>query len=213
MALRRIAGLMLLPYLFPLSLHAQFINDVEARPAVSMEYNVNERLQVGGTYYMYLDRNISRYHQSVFSGVVEYQLRHWIEAGVNYRYGLRSGANFHEFRYSLLFSPNLNTGRWNFSFRSLVQQRNISHQPTAFYLRSLAEAEYDLSENVDLFALTETYLKMSDEYDFDTQKTALGTEIYVSESSALKFQAVMKNKRDYRDYLRFELTYEYTLGQ
>lgn len=209
---RRI-GIVLVLGFSPILLNAQFFNDIQGRSGLRLEYHVTRKLRMGGTYYLYLNEHFEKYQQSVFFVFVEYKIKPWIDAGIQYRYGLRNKSSFNEFRYSLNFSPKLNWRKWDLSFRTLVQQRNTAHQSLVFYLRNMVQVIYKISDRLDLLALTENYLKMSDNFNFDTQKNAIGSEMDVGKSGMVRFQVSMKNERENKNLLRFELTYRYILGK
>ena len=206
----KLTGLFLLIFLTATShIKAQLFDDWQARPSISLKNDLNNKWSISGTYYQYFDNNISDFDKAVFGGKVNYKFNDWLKAGANYRWGVEKHDNYHDLRYSLLFEPELNLGKWQFGYQTMFQQKLADGQKPGNYLRNLLQVDYQLSPVVRLFALTENYLSIYHGAKHDTQKYALGTEFEITERSSVEFQFTVKERHRHKRYVRLELSYSY----
>lgn len=198
---------------------AQVFDDWEARPNVSLKYKFNKKLSIAGTYYLYLDKNMSQYDKSVIGGEIGYKINSWLKAGIDYRYGMKGQEHYHDIRYSITFDYNPSQ-KWKIAYRPLLQQEFISLKeehlavnPIEYYLRNRLTLSYEISNAVELYVFTENYLRANHgDYSFHRQKSALGAEFGVSPRSKIGARFEVLNKRNGKMIARPNLSYTYTLG-
>lgn len=211
--MRRNIALVLLGLLSFFSSNAQFIDDWEARPSVSIAYQVNKKLEVEATYYLYLIDNLSRFEKSLFSGELEYEFAPWAVAGLDYRYGTGSEVDYHDLRYSIEFAHPWKSGKWILVYRPTFQQKIKIGVDTDNYLRNKLELNFLLNPKVNLFIFTENYQLIERGLSFNTQKNALGGIYSINRRHKLELQFTLKNKRDHKNYARLETAYVFKFGQ
>lgn len=202
--------------LLSLTLHqvkAQFIENWQGRPSLSIKYGISDRWSASGTYYQYFDNNLSELDKSVFGVKAEYKIVLWLKADANYRYGIDKEANYHDLRYSLGFKPNLILNQLQFTYQPLFQQKLDSKEKPENYLRNLLKLDYKLSEKLVVFVLTENYMRLDHGFENHTQKYAFGSEFELSEQSNLEFQITVKDRIGEKRYARLELNYIYQIGK
>lgn len=193
-------------------LHAQYFDDWEARINPSLEYEINNRWSVEGKYYLYLDQNMSHYEKSVVGLEVEYKIVDWLAAGIDYRFGFDDNNHYHDIRYNLTFETKLFSKKWELEYRPMFQQKlEPGHFPDYFW-RNRIKIKYEPADMIEIYASTETYLKIRDGLNFNTQKTALGIEFDITKQQEIGLEFNLKNKTKGRNYGRIELAYKFTIG-
>lgn len=198
---------------------AQVFDDWEARPNVSLKYKFNKKLSIAGTYFLYLDKNMSQYDKSVIGGDISYKINSWLKAGIDYRYGIKPQEHYHDIRYSFTFDHHLSQ-KWKIAYRPMLQQEFISLReehlainPIEYYLRNRLTLSYAVSNAVELYVFTENYLRADHgDYTYHRQKSALGAEFGVSSRSKVGVRFEVLNKRNGKMIARPNLSYTYTLG-
>lgn len=199
--------------------NAQVFDDWEARPNVSLKYKFNKKLSIAGTYYLYLDKNMSQYDKSVTGGEVAYKINSWLKVGIDYRYGTKPQEHYHDIRYSVTFDYNPSQ-KWKIAYRPMLQQEFVSLKevhlatsPIEYYLRNRLTLSYEISNAAKLYVFTENYLRANHgDYSFHRQKSALGAEFGVSPRSEIGARFEVLNKRSGKIIARPNLSYTYTLG-
>ncbi len=198
---------------------AQVFDDWEARPNVSLKYKFNKKLSIAGTYYLYLDKNMSQYDKSVISTEVAYKVNSWMKAGIDHRYGIEPKGNYHDIRYSITFDYNPSK-KWKIAYRPSLQQEFISLKkehlainPIEYFLRNRLTLSYEISNDVDLYVFTENYLRANHgDYSFHRQKSALGADFGISPRSEIGTRFEVLNKSNGKIIARPNLSYTLTLG-
>lgn len=198
---------------------AQMFDDWEARPNISLKYKFNKKWSVTGTYYFYLDKNMSQYDKSVIAGEVDYKVNSWLKAGIDYRYGISEKKRYHDLRYSVTFDYNPSK-KWKIEYRPMVQQKFTSLQkshlalkPIKYYIRNRLTASYDVSSAIKVFVFTENYLRPKQgDINFHRQKSALGAEFEIGNRSEIGTRFEVINKKSGKMYARPNLNFTYTLG-
>lgn len=193
----------------PLILKGQYINDWEARPAVGFNYKVNERINFGGTYYLYMNDNLSKYKNSVFSTDLSYKLINGLKLAIDYRFHTLGIEDIHEIRYQLNISQELGNDLWKLAVRPAVQHKIYKQQQPKFYQRTRVKLSYQISEKIITYALVEPYFDITDNFAFNTLKSAVGAEFSFGSWGILEPQITLKNKRDNQNYGRLELIYKF----
>lgn len=198
---------------------AQFFNDWEARPHLTAEYRVNKQLSVAGTYYMYIDKNISTYDKSVLAGEVNYKFAKWFKAGFEHRYGITPKDNYHELRYSLTFSHKL-SHKWKIKYRPMWQQEfsslnkeKLAKQPMEHFLRNRITLGYNLTNMVELFVSTENYQEIEHgNWNFHRQKSAMGIKLDINPQNSIGTTMYLINTKKGKNIGRLDIGYTYTFG-
>lgn len=198
---------------------AQVFDDWEARPNISLKYKVNKKWSVAGTYYLYLDKNMSKYNKSVIAGEVDYKVNSWMKAGIDYRYGMNHKDNYHDIRYSLTFSYDPSK-KWEIAYRPTLQQEFVSLDetklaihPIEYYFRNRLSLSYDVSKKTELYIFTENYQSLNQaELAFNKQKSALGADFEINKRNSIGARMEVINKRKGKMIARPNLSYTYTLG-
>lgn len=204
---------------FVLKSNAQFFNDWEARPHISAEYRFNKRLSLEGTYYMYIDKNISAYDKSVIAGEVGYKLTKWLKAGLEYRYGIAPKKNYNEMRYSLTFDHKLGD-RWKVKYRPMFQQDFVSLEkeelkmnPMEYFIRNRLTLSYDLSDKFELFVFSENYQQIDHgNWNFHKQKSAGGVKFAINQQNSVGMALYVINKKSGKNTGRLDFGYTYSFG-
>lgn len=216
----RYAGLLFITILFTATqTQAQVFDEWKGRPNISIKYKFNKNLHIGGTYYLYLDQNVSRFDKSVIAGEIGYKITKWMKAGFDYRYGSGHGEHYNDLRYSLTFDANLSQ-KWKIKYRPMLQQEFISldkailkTNPVEYFLRNRITLSYEPSDKVELYVFTENYIEPTEgEMLFHRQKSALGAEFAVSRRSAIGARFEVINTKKGKIIARPNLSYAYTFG-
>ncbi|MBS1927268.1 MAG: DUF2490 domain-containing protein [Bacteroidetes bacterium] len=198
---------------------AQVFDEWDARPNVSLKYKFNKRLSVSGTYYLYLEENFRQYNKSVLATEIEYKFAPWLKAGIDYRFGIDQKDNYHDIRYSATFSYKASS-KWKFSYRPMLQQEFISLKkehlqadPIEYYLRNRVTVSFKISNNWEVYAFTENYLRAgSGDLRFYRQKTATGAEVEATERSKFGARFEVIHKKNGKVVARPNISYTLTLG-
>ncbi|MBS1632844.1 MAG: DUF2490 domain-containing protein [Bacteroidetes bacterium] len=199
---------------------AQVLDEWEARPNIAIKYKFNKKLSLAGTYYLYLDKNISRYNKSVIGAELDYKFCSWLKAGIDYRYGIDPKENYHDIRYSATIDFKISK-KWKMAYRPMLQQEFISLQkvklstdPVKYYLRNRITASFKVSTATEIYVFTENYLKpQSGSFYFHRQKSALGAEFDVSNRSKLGVRFEVLHKKSGKVVARPNISYAITLGK
>lgn len=197
--------------------YAQFIDDWEARPHITVEYKFNKNLVVAGTYYMYLDKNISTYDKSSVAGELGYKVTKWLKAGFEYRHEIKNKMNNNELRYSLTLDHKL-LPRFKIKYRPMWQQEfvslgKLSVYPMENFMRNRVTLEYKLTDRVDLFLFTENYQRINQgEWSFHKQKSAAGAKLDVNDRNELSASLYMINNSKGKNVARVDIGYTISLG-
>lgn len=170
------------------------IDDWQLRPSISLNYNINDKWSVEGTYYMYLNHNMGAYNKSEIGTEVLYRANPWLQLGIDYRHTIESGGDGHELRYFGKFDHQLSE-KWNLEYRVMLQQEFEPHSAADYFWRNKITLGYDLVKNVEVYAFTETYLKIEGGLDFHRQKSGLGAEFEIGNRNKIDFQVQIRNKR------------------
>lgn len=202
-----------------LQIRAQMFDDWEARSGISLEYKPNKNLSFAGTYYLYMNKNISRYKKSVMAGEVGYKFSSWMKAGVEYRRGISELKNYNEMRYALTFSHDL-LKRLEIKYRPMLiteftslNKEELTNNPVEYYLTNRVTLGYDLTEKVELYLFSENYQQIEQgSFAFYRQKSALGAEFKLGNRSKLNTRFDVINKRKGKNEARIVLGYTFTLG-
>mgnify|MGYP006350469165 CR=1 FL=1 len=206
-------------FFFAMQVTAQVFDDWEARPNVSLKYKINKDWTVSGTYYLYLENNMSQYDKSVFGTEVSYKINPWMKAGIDYRFGTNAKEQYHDLRYSLSFDMKL-SNKWTLEYQPTLQQEftslnkeHLALHPVEYYVRNRITANYELSKVVELFVFTENYLQPVDgDVFFYRQKSALGADFEINEHHKIGTRFEIINKNSGKNYARPNLSYTYTFG-
>lgn len=206
---------------YSLPIVAQVFDDWEARPNVSLKYKISKQWTVAGTYYLYLDKNMSRYDKSVVSTEISYKASSWFKAGIDHRYGIERNGRYHDIRYSVTFDRSSRSKRWNFAYRPMLQQEFTSLQkeelkehPVKYYWRNRFTVSYDITGNLECYVFTENYLKPGNgDLFFHRQKSALGAEYDINERNKIGFRFEVINKKNGKNNARPNISYTYTIGK
>ena len=198
---------------------AQMFDDWEARPSMSLEYKPGKNLSFAGTYYLYMNQNMSRYKKSVVAGEVGYKFNSWMKAGVEYRRGMSEQKNYHEMRYALTFSHDL-FNRFEIKYRPMLitefaslNKEDLANNPVEYYLSNRLTLGYDLTKTIELYLFSENYQQIEQgSFDFYRQKSALGAEFKLGSRSKLNTRFDVINKRKGKNEARIVLSCTYTLG-
>ncbi len=216
----KIATLFLaIPLLGSVSSSAQGLDDWEARPSVSLEYRFNKQLSLTGTYYLYIDKNITEIDKSVMAGEIGYKINSWLKAGFEYRYGLKNGSGSHDLRYSLTFDTKL-SDKWKIKYRPMLQQEFVSLNkaelaisPVEYYLTNRLTAIYELAKAWDVYLFTENYVQLGQgDINFYRQKSALGLDYEIDDRNEVGTRFDIINKSSGKNIARINLSYKLTLG-
>lgn len=201
------------------SSQAQYFSDWEARPHLSVEYRFNKNLSAAGTYYAYIDKNITTYDKSVIAGEINYKLSSWLKAGLEYRYGLTKKENYNELRYSLTLSQKL-TPKWKIKYRPMYQQEfysldkeELEANPMEHFIRNRITIGYDLTKKMELYALTENYQEIQHgDWSFNRQKSAAGIKLELDKQHEISAAFYLINKKRGKNIGRLDFGYTYTFG-
>lgn len=205
--------------IYALQVHAQVIDEWEARPNVSLKYKFNKAWSVTGTYYLYLEENFSRYNKSVIGADVGYKINSWLKASIDYRYGIDSKENYHDIRYSVTFDFNSPSKKWKFEYRPMLQQEFVSlkkdhfdENPVEYFLRNRVTVNYFPAKNIELYLFTENYVQpVEGDIFFHRQKNALGGEYKLNARNKIGARFEYINKKSGKNVARPNLSYTYTL--
>lgn len=198
---------------------AQVIDEWAARPNVSLKYKFNKSLSIAGTYYLYIDDNITKYDKSVIGFEVGYKINSWLKAGIDYRFGIEPQDHYHDIRYSVTLDHDLSK-RINLAFRPMLQQEfaslekeHLELHPVEYYLRNRLTLNYEISENFDLYIFTENYLETGkNNLSFYRQKSAIGADYKINERNKIGARMEIINKNSGKNVARPNISYSYTLG-
>lgn len=198
---------------------AQVIDDLDARTSSTLKYKIDKKWSVAGTYFIYVDHNISEYDKSELGIELEYKANSWLELGIDYRYSLKSKGNAHDIRYSATFDYPPST-KWKITYRTQFQQEFISlkeemlkKNPMEHNLRNKLTVSYGLTKNVELYLFTENYLQLlNSDLLFNCQKSGMGAEFEIKERNKIETRFEIKNKRSKKNDARIILGYTYTFG-
>lgn len=203
--------LLVLFFIFPFHfIQGKTIDNWQARPSLSVKYKLNNKWSVTGTYYQYFDNNVSKFDKSVFGAKVGYKLSDQVSVGGDYRWTISSNNNYHDLRYSLLYTPDLNLDKWSLAYQIMLQQKLTNGLRPDHYLRNLFQVEYQISSRFSLFALTENYLDLYHGIEHNTQKYALGGDIAITSRSKISLQLTIKDRHKQIVYARPEISYSYS---
>lgn len=192
----------------PFILKGQYINDWEARPAISFNYKVNDRINWGGTYYMFINNKLSKYEKSVLSTDLSYKLIDGLKLAVDYRFHTFGIENTHDIRYQVSFTQALGKNWWELTLRPAVQHKIYKENQPKFYQRTRVKLSHRLSEKIITYVFIEPYFDITDNFAFNTLKSAVGAEFSLGKHGTLKPQITLKNKENNQNYGRLELTYK-----
>ncbi len=175
-----------------LQANAQYFNDWEARTSVSLEYKFNKNLSIAGTYYLYMNKNISEYKKSVLAGEIGYKITKWMKTGIEYRYGMDYPDNYHEMGYSFTFDYDLleklkikYKPMFIMEFRSLNQE-HLAAYPMEYYLTNRVTLGYEIARKTELYVFTENYQQIEKgNFQFYRQKSALGAAFKAGDRSEI----------------------------
>lgn len=208
-------------FLFAYSLQskAQVFDDWEARPSLSLKYKIDKDWSATGTYYMYLNHDISEYDQSVFGLEVGYDVNSWLEAGIEYRHEIENGEHAHDLRYSVTFEYDISK-KWQLEYRPMIEQEfksldrtYLAEHPVEYYWRNRLTLSYEITKDFELYVFTENYLEIKESnLFFDTQKSALGAEYDMNDHHEIELRFEVKNKSSRKNEARINLGYTYTFG-
>lgn len=178
---------------------------------MSLSYQPIDPLNLEATCYLYFNRNISNYEKAVFSAKAEYQLNQWLKPGIDYRFGLKKGENYHDIRYAVNLENPIGQTKWAIGLRPTLQQKIIDKDSQKIYLRNRLKLDYKADRNIKFYVFTEPYLDLQQNFGFDTQKSALGVEIKMGKHGMIQPQFTLKNKKNQANYVRLELSYRYSI--
>lgn len=220
MTTRKIISLLLCMTILGIGeIYAQVFDEWEARPNISLKYKFNKRFQVGATYYLYLDKNISTYNKSVISTEIAYKVASWLKLGLDHRYGIDSKENYHDVRYSLAFDVNNTTKKWNFAWRTMLQQKFTSlrrevleEDPVKNYWRNRLTISYEPTATMEWYVFTENYTQVKEELPFFRQKSALGLEYKIGRRSKIGGRFEVINKKNGKLVARPNISFTHTFG-
>lgn len=211
--------ILLLLLVYTLQTRAQVFDEWAARPNISLKYKFNKDWAIAGTYYHYLEDNMSHYDKSVISIDIGYKINSWLKAGIDYRFGINSKEHYHDIRYSVTFDYEP-SAKWKLEYRPMLQQEftslkkeKLATEPVKYYWRNRLTVSYDITGNLELYVFTENYLK-PDKGDlfFFRQKSALGADFDINERNKIGTRFEIINKKNGKNIARPNLSYTYTFG-
>lgn len=193
-------------------LYGQVFDDWEARPAVALEYELNNGIEVKGKFQHYLRTSSGYFKRSSFGlkADYDYKLTPWLEPGIDYFYKYNNKRNAHVIRYSLKTYQ-----RWGdffdieYSFR--IQLSFVSDSRPNYYLRNKVEGSYALTKALAVFLFAENYQMIHAGFGFHAQKSGIGAEWALSDAHELELKFDLKNKSDHQDIARLSLNYTYII--
>lgn len=198
---------------------AQNFDDWEARPNISLKYKMNKKWSVTGTYYMYLDKNMSQIDKSVFGGEINYKVNSWMKAGVDYRFGVTEKGDYHDVRYSINFKYKP-TKKWTLGYRPLLQQefgsygkKHPTRRPVKYFVRNRLTVGYEVARNTEIYVYSENYLRANQGFNFTRQKSGIGVDYKINKRNSIGTKMDIINKRNGKNVSRLNLNYTYTLGK
>lgn len=199
---------------------AQYISDIEARPSISLEFKPLRNLSISGTYYVYLNDNMSRYKKSVIAGEIGYKINSWLKTGGEYRYGMSdNGTHYNEIRYDLTFKGDISK-RLEIKYRPMLQlefgslnKDHLAVNPMEYFWANRVTLSYQISKKADIYVFSENYQEIDHgRMGFDKQKSAIGTKLKVGNHSKIDFRVDLINKKKGKNELRPCLNYAITIG-
>lgn len=211
---------LMLPLMYAAQTQAQVFDDWAARPNVSLKYKFNKNLSVAGTYYLYMDKNMSAYDKSVIGGEIGYKINSWLKAGIDYRFGTNAKKQYHDVRYAVTFDYNSPSKKWNIAYRPMLQQEftslskdHLAEQPIEYHLRNRITVSYDISRVVEIYVFTENYQQIEEgNLSFHRQKSAIGADFEINKRNKIGTRFEVLNKKSGKMIARPNLSYTYTLG-
>lgn len=209
----------LLILLITANTHAQKIDDWEARPSFTLAYKFSKKWSLAGTYYLYLDRSMSRYDKSVIGGEVMYKVSSWFKTGIEYRYCPDSREINNDLRYYLLVDHDLSE-KWNIKFRPMfrveftsLEKEHLALEPVEYYLANRLTLGYDISRRAEIYLFTENYQQMEEgSISFHKQRSSLGAEIKTGNRTKVDTRFDITNTSKGKIKARFNVNYSVTLG-
>lgn len=211
--------MMSIPAMVAIQTSAQTFDDWEARPNVTVKYKANKNLSLAGTYFLYIDKNMTEIDKSVMAGEIGYKINSWVKAGFEYRYALKNGEGSHELRYSFTFDKNI-AERWKIKYRPMLQQEFESskktekeNNPAEYFLSNRLTVDYDISNSFTLYLFTENYVQLEKgNIHFHKQKSAVGLDYEINERNQVGTRFDVINKSSGKNVARVSLNYTITLG-
>ena len=202
---------------------AQGASDFVSRQQLIVNYKTSKNLSFAGTYYLNLQDNSSRFDQSVLGFEVEYKITKWLEAGVEYRYGMNYKQDEHEFRYALEGAYSPTKKPFKFKLRTMLEQGTdyfdrdyLAVHPIANTLRNRLIGSYKLNKKTDVYVLFEAYnpLKKSS-FLLSQANYALGADYQLKRRHGfnveLQYRDFFLKKRN-NDKIRLDIAYKLSLG-
>ncbi len=193
-------------------LYGQVFDDWEARPAVAVEHEFNNEIEVKGKFRHYLRTNSGYFERSSFGikADYEYALTTWLAPGIDYYYKYNNEQSAHVIRYSLKANH-----RWEDSFEIVysfrLQFSFVSASRPNYYLRNKVEGSYVLAKALSIFLFAENYQMIHAGLGFYAQKSGIGAEWELSDTHELELTFDLKNKSDHQDIARISLNYTYII--
>lgn len=202
---------------------AQQATDVLLRQQLTLAYKTAQRWTVSGKYFLYLHDNATRFDKSVLGLELNYKIFPWLEAGVEYRYGMNHEQDGHEFRYSLEGEYSPKKSRYELKWRTLLEQSTdyfdrdyLAVHPVKNVWRNRLMAAYKIHKKTDIYVLTEFYLGWKNSTS-QWQQTNYG----IGADYQLKRRHSFNAEVQYRDYhykktnadiVRIDVGYKLSLG-
>ncbi len=206
------SGLFFLFMVVCMDAQAQVFDDWEARPSISIGAEPGSKWELEATYYLYFDQDISKYSRSELAAEAEYALNNWLAAGFEYRYGMARAVNYHEFRYSLIFTHQFEGKRWELEYKPTFEHAVAHGFSPEYFWRNKLELSYVLNKMITLFIFTENYQLIEGGLQFAEEKSALGAEFELGGGSEIEFRFTVKNKPGHINEARIAVDYGYTFG-
>lgn len=191
-------------------MQAQTFDDWEARPSLSLKYKLDNRFGFKGTYYHYLENDISAYEKSVVGLKIDYKVNSFIRPRLDIRYGFGEKRTYFDLRYSVRFRQKLGE-RFQLAYTPKLQHVMKEGKSPDYYLRNVLELSYKVSKPLSLFVFTENYQEIDAGLQFDQQKSGLGFQYKINKRNDFELAFEVKNKSNHKDLARITFNYTYTI--
>lgn len=193
------------------SAKAQTIDDWEARPSISLQYKIDKKWDVKGTYYSYFDEDISNYHKSVFKLRAGYKFDKMFKAQIGAKHGIKHyKGNYQELRAAGRFKYKLSK-KWQLRYRLMYAQR-LGGDVAEHFMRNRVKFRYKFNKKVNVYAMTENYQQIYHGFKFHRQKTALGARFTIHKRHKIDPRIYLINwRKKHRQRARIGLNYTYII--
>lgn len=206
--MKKILFFIVLLTVFPRSMEAQILDEVNARTSVGLIYRMNDKVQLGAECYVYFKENVTQYDKTALAANVLYR-GEILQPGLDYRYTLSSKGNYHDIRYILGTANSSWIKKWRFRLQPSLRHIIHANLKSDFTLWTLVAAEYSLNSLLKPYIFTEFYHAPARKFEYVNQKSAVGIDIKPGQRHLIKTQMVMYNRADGFTQLRPEVTYRF----